>query len=229
MSLRGGGDPLSTRGASPSPGGGLAGFAAGGRISQQVNRDQWPYFAYDDATPTRLHITVINASHFAAMTGLPAPPTPISTATYIQHGSPWFTFYDEQVPAAKINYGLANVQSVATLDAERDARGEARPQQECVFCVYGKAAFRLDPCRHTICDDCASGLGPTVCPACPTTVRRREKLADERDDPYFGLEVGSYEDRIIHLKRHAAARDGSVVSFILPEHAVSRLSGRKEV
>ena len=137
--LRGGGDPLSTRGASSSSSG-LAGFAAGGRISQQVNRDQWPHFAYDDAIPTRLHVTVINASHFTAMIGLPAPPTPISTATYIQHGSPWFTFYDEQVPAAKINYGLANVQSVATLDAERDARGEARPQQECVFCVYGKAA-----------------------------------------------------------------------------------------
>ena len=205
----------------------LAGFAAGGRISQKINRDQWPTFAYDNMTPTRLHITVINAAHFAAMTGLPAP-TPISTATYIQHGLPWFTFYDEQVPSAKINYGLANVKSVATLDAERDARGEARPQLECVFCVYGKAAFRLHPCRHTICDDCASGIGLAVCPACPATIRRREKLADERDDPYFGLEVGSYDDRVVHLKRHAGARDGSVVSFILPEHIVSRLSGRTE-
>lgn len=213
------------RGGGPGHPDSMVGFAAGGHISQKVNRDQWPPFAYDNATPMRLHVTVINAAHFAAMTGLPAPPTPISTTTYIQNGSPWFTFYDERVPAAKIKYGLANVKSVATLDAERDARGEAKPQPECVFCSYGKAAFRLDPCRHIICDDCASGLSPSVCPA---TVRQRERLADERDDPCFGLEVGSYEDRVTHLKRYAA-RDGAVVSFILPEHAVSKLSGRNEV
>lgn len=225
LRLRGGGDLRAHKQGGASNG--VAGFAAGGRISQKINRDQWPPFAYDSATPTRLHITVINAAHFAAMTGLPAPATPISTATYIQHGSPWFTFYDEQVPAAKIEYGLAKVKSVATLDAERDARGEAKPQAECVFCVYGKAAFRLDPCRHIICEDCASGLSASVCPACPATVRRRERLADEGDDPRFGLEVGSYEDRVIHLKRYAGARNGTVASFILPEHAVSRLSGRK--
>ncbi|KAH9923627.1 uncharacterized protein B0H18DRAFT_1212143 [Fomitopsis serialis] len=204
----------------------MAGFSAGGRISQKINRDILPALAYVDTMPTRLHITVINAAYFPAMTGLPAPPSPVSTATYIQNKLPWFTLYDERIPAAKANFQtnpLSKIKSVATLDAERDARGEAKPQLECVFCVYGEAALLLHPCRHVVCEDCASGLSSDVCPACPATVRRRERLVDKEDDPQFGLEAGLYEDCVVHLKRYT--KGDKVASFILREHAVSKLSG----
>ncbi|TFY61138.1 hypothetical protein EVJ58_g4686 [Rhodofomes roseus] len=212
--LRGGGDCDAT-----------AGFAAGGRISQKINRDTLPPSAYDGTAPTRLHITVINAAYFSAMTGLPAPSTPVTTSIYLQNKLPWFTFYDERVPSAKMNFDanpLSNVKSVATLDAERDRQRNAKPSLECVFCAYGKAAVILHPCRHTLCEDCASGLGEDVCPArgCPTTVDWHERLVDESN---VGLEAGSYEDCVIHLKRYAQSE--KVASFILRENAVSRLSG----
>jgi len=115
------------------------------------------------------------------MTGLPAPSTPVSTSTYLKNKLPWFTFYDERVPAAKMDFKAnprPKVESVVTLDVGRDARGEAKPQLECVFCAYGKAALLLHPCRHVVCEDCAFGLGSDVCPACPTTVRRHERIVD---------------------------------------------------
>ncbi|KAH9923652.1 uncharacterized protein B0H18DRAFT_458767 [Fomitopsis serialis] len=215
LSQRGGADPDA-----------IAGFAAGGRISQKINRDTLPPLAYDDAAPTRLHITVINAAHFSAMTGLPAPSTPISTSTYLENKLPWFTLYDERVPGAKMNFKanpLPKVKSVAALDAVRGVRRKTTSQRGCAFCVHGKAAFLLHPCSHVVCEDCASGLGSDVCPACPTTVHRRKRLADEEDDPQFGLEAGSYEGRVVHLKRYA--KGDKVASFILREHAVSKLSG----
>ncbi|KAH9923602.1 uncharacterized protein B0H18DRAFT_456208 [Fomitopsis serialis] len=161
---------------------------------------------------------------FAA--GLPAPSTPVSTSTYLENKLPWFTLYDERVPTAKMNFEanpLPKVKSVAALDAERGMQRKTTSQRGCAFCVHGKAAFLLHPCSHVVCEDCASGLGSDVCPACPTTVRRRERFVDEEDNPQFGLEAGSYEDRVVHLKRYA--KGDKVASFILREHAVSKLSG----
>ncbi|EPS96675.1 hypothetical protein FOMPIDRAFT_1079854, partial [Fomitopsis schrenkii] len=44
LRLRGGGDLRAHKQGGASNG--VAGFAAGGRISQKINRDQWPPFAY---------------------------------------------------------------------------------------------------------------------------------------------------------------------------------------
>ena len=78
----------------------LAGFAAGGKISQKINRDPLPTTAYDESRVQTFHVAVINAACFTAVTGLPSPPSPITAQTYLKYDLPWFELYDEHIPAA---------------------------------------------------------------------------------------------------------------------------------
>ncbi|KIJ10346.1 hypothetical protein PAXINDRAFT_61777, partial [Paxillus involutus ATCC 200175] len=66
-----------------------AGFAAGGRISQKINRDPLPITAYDHDRVQRFHVSVINAAYFSKITGLPNPPSPITPQTYLELKLPW--------------------------------------------------------------------------------------------------------------------------------------------
>jgi hypothetical protein len=76
------------------------GFATGGRISQKIIRDALPVTAYDYTRAECLHVTVINAAYFQAITGLPSPPSPISSKTYIEYKLPWYELYEEHLPTA---------------------------------------------------------------------------------------------------------------------------------
>ena len=95
----------------------IMGFAAGGRISQKIIRDPLPVTAYDHTRAKRLHVTVINAAYFQAITGLPSPPSPIRSKTYIEHKLPWYELYEEHLPTAPFSSSspLADVKSVAQL------------------------------------------------------------------------------------------------------------------
>ncbi|KIJ10364.1 hypothetical protein PAXINDRAFT_16655, partial [Paxillus involutus ATCC 200175] len=99
-----------------------AGFAAGGRISQKINRDPLPTTAYDHDRVQRFHVSVINAAYFSKITGLPNPPSPITPQTYLELKLPWFALYDEEVPSANNMSSptpLTDVRSVSQIDAAR--------------------------------------------------------------------------------------------------------------
>lgn len=143
-----------------------AGFAAGGRISQKINRDPLPPLAYDQTKGSRLHVTIINAVHFASVTGLPNPVSPISAKTYNKLGLPWYKLYDEHIPHANnatTPTPLSDVRSVAQLDRERASRGSSDVQLDCGYCNYEMATIRLQPCGHGMCDSCST---VDVCPSC---------------------------------------------------------------
>jgi hypothetical protein len=203
----------------------FSGFAAGGKISQKINRDSLPVTAYDPESGERLYVHVLNAAYFQSITGLPAPPSPIDTQTYLTLGLPLYQIFDEQIPRANnaargAAQALAGVKSIAQLDKERSTQGKP-VQQECVFCQYQMATTRLIPCGHVVCDDCAEGLEPRACPECPQFVRAREKFAapmvmpgqEENDgvtldhirtDQHTG-NVVSVGAAVVILKRHAGA------------------------
>ncbi|KDR75686.1 hypothetical protein GALMADRAFT_68997 [Galerina marginata CBS 339.88] len=71
LSLRGGGDNL-------------GGIGVGGRISQKINKKPLPPIAYNYRKAARLHVTIINASHFTTLTGLSPPRSPVSATTYLK-------------------------------------------------------------------------------------------------------------------------------------------------
>ncbi|KAF8837974.1 hypothetical protein BDN67DRAFT_1013451 [Paxillus ammoniavirescens] len=112
--------PLRTRGGGNADK--EAGFAAGGRISQKINRDPLPTTAYDHDRVQRFHVSVINAAYFPKITGIPKPPSPITPQTYLELKLPWFKLYDEDIPSANNISSptpLTEVQSIAQVDAAR--------------------------------------------------------------------------------------------------------------
>jgi hypothetical protein len=205
----------------------LAGFGAGGKISQKINRDPLPTTAYDHSKVQQFHITVINAGHFSAITGLPSPPSPITTKTYLQHGLPWFELYDEHIPTADNTSSatLAGVRSIAQMDADRKSAGESNTQAECGYCAYEMATHRLSPCGHVFCDGCST---TSACPTCEKRFTSRKRFAAAMPLPgkedNDGVEALSLDERIVKL-RAASERPGTVVSFRLRNHAISALCG----
>ena len=204
----------------------LAGFGAGGQISQKINRDPLPIAAYDLSKVQQFHVTVINAAYFSGITGLPSPPSPITAKTYIEHGFPWFELYDEHIPTANNTSSatpLAGVRSIAQIDADRKSAGESDTQPECGYCAYEMATQQLSPCGHVFCDDCST---TDACPTCQKRFTSRKRFAaamplpgKEDDD---GVEALSLDERIVKLR--AGERSGTVVSFRLKNHAISPLS-----
>lgn len=205
----------------------LSGFGAGGKISQRINRDSLPITAYDHSKVQQFHITVVNAAYFSAITGLPSPPSPITTRTYLQHGLPWFELYDEHIPTANNTSSatpLAGVRSIAQMDANHNLAGGGDTQPECGFCAYEMATYQLSPCGHVFCDDCSTA---SACPTCEKRFTSRKRFAaamplpgKEEND---GVEALSLDERIVKLR--AGERSGTVVSFRLKNHAISPLCG----
>jgi ubiquitin len=214
LCLRGGGNPDLEMG-----------FAAGGKISQKINRDTLPAVAYDHRKIHRLHVSVINAAHFSSITGLPSPPTPITPQTYLQHKFPWFSLYDEYIPMANTTSSatpLTSIRSIAQLDKDRAAAGDSNIQADCGYCTYEMATQQLLPCGHVFCDDCSK---VTACPSCRKRITSKKRFAaampmpgKEDDD---GVDAFSLDERIVMIK--AAAEKGKVVSFKLRKHDISGL------
>ena len=212
----------------------MAGIAAGGKIAQKINRDPLPVVAYDHSKGQRLHISVINSAYFTSITGLPSPPSPVTPQTYLANDLPWFTLYDEHIPAANnasTPTPLSNVLSVAQLHKHRKQTNENHASTsgapevellECGYCTYEMATQRCVPCGHAFCDDC-SNTG--VCPLCHTPIQIRNRIAagmrlpgEEEED---GLEALSLDERIVRLR--AGGSSGTVLTFRLREHAISPL------
>ncbi|KAF9523328.1 hypothetical protein CPB83DRAFT_863076 [Crepidotus variabilis] len=219
LRLRGGGDSETANM--------MAGFAAGGKISQKINRDRLPVTAYDQSRAQTLHVAVINALYFSKLTGLPSPPSPISAQTYLDHGFPWFALYDERIPPANNTSisKLGNVRSIAQVDANRAAIGRSNTQPPCDYCVYEMATLRLSPCGHVFCDDCGT---TTVCPTCARKIKTKDRFAApmpmpgrEQDD---GVDVSSLDERIIKLQ--ASSREGKLLSFRSAKDVNSPLCGK---
>ncbi|PPQ73758.1 hypothetical protein CVT25_002782, partial [Psilocybe cyanescens] len=64
----------------------------------EINKDPLRSTAYNFRKVLQLHVTIINASTFTAMTGLPTPPSPVRAKSYLESKLPWFEIYDVHIP-----------------------------------------------------------------------------------------------------------------------------------
>ena len=228
LRLRGGGTS-GIFGATSGDGEIFGGVAAGGRISQKINKDSLPPFAYDYKRGFHLHVTIINSAHFTALTGLPTPSSPIKTSTYIKQGLPWYELYDEHVPAAN-NTSTPNplntVKTLGTLlaQASPSLNRTSRIATDCVYCDYEFAVMTLQPCGHDVCEGCST---VTKCPSCKRVILSRDRFAASMGtmtaEHDMGVEAGSLNERIVKLRLNSGTR--KVMSFKDPRHAVSPLNG----
>jgi hypothetical protein len=85
-----------------SASGGRMGFVPGGQIDQKVLADPHGVDTWDPERFGTLVVHVLNSAQYAAVTGRPAPPSPVSARTYAEHGFPWFRRFEEaaDVPPA---------------------------------------------------------------------------------------------------------------------------------
>lgn len=94
------------------------GLAAGGRMKQKIYSDEYGVETWDIENYGRLYIHIVNSQMWKEITGEEVPPTPVSAATYTQHGFPWFDIYDEDSKDIRPADALANVKSVKEKDEE---------------------------------------------------------------------------------------------------------------
>jgi len=205
----------------------LSGLAAGGRISQKINKDPLPPFSYDYKRGYRLHVTIINAAHFTTLTGLPTPSSPIKTSTYIEEFLPWYELYDEHIPTANNNSipnPLSTVKPIGALLAQASS-GTNHPSRDiatdCVYCEHEFAVMTLQPCGHDVCATVSR------CPSCERVILGRDRFAA----PMGTMESehnmgGSLNEPIVKLRLNSGTL--KVTSFKDPKHDISPLNGDGE-
>jgi hypothetical protein len=98
------------------------GLAAGGRMEQEIYRDAYGIDTWDGSQSAAVSVHIVNSEQYEAMTGRPAPDTPVSARVYTKHGLPWFELYDESRVDIEGSARLATVRSTAEIDRVRTGR-----------------------------------------------------------------------------------------------------------
>lgn len=106
-----------SRAAAPRKGAEM-GLAAGGRMKQSIYPDPHGIDNWDTTRYARCFVHIVNSEMWTAITGEPAPPSPVTAASYTQYGLPWFDLYDEHLGDIAPPKRLQRVRSVAANDAE---------------------------------------------------------------------------------------------------------------
>ncbi len=119
------------------------GLAAGGRMRQKVYPDPHGPQTWDPASAARLYVHIVDSVTYEAITGRPAPSSPVEARTYTAHGLPWFDLYDERLGDLPPSEVLARVRSVR----DRDRRHGFRDQQDDRPVEVPEAAVRRIPVR----------------------------------------------------------------------------------
>ena len=65
-------------------------------MTQKIYPDAYGLAAWDVSRRTSFHVRIVNGAEWRALTGEPAPPTPVDAAAYTKAGLPWFALYDEE-------------------------------------------------------------------------------------------------------------------------------------
>lgn len=97
------------------------GLAAGGEMTQKIYPDPYGIATWDPSRRTSLHVRIVNAEEWRALTGEPPPPTPVDAAAYTKAGLPWFALYDEEqgdlAPSEKLR-GVRSVGDATGVDVD---------------------------------------------------------------------------------------------------------------
>ncbi|AYV83074.1 MAG: hypothetical protein Hyperionvirus4_39 [Hyperionvirus sp.] len=142
LRLRGGGEPPDPRKSA------AMGLAAGGLIIQKIYNDPngvdfWNVHQYETC-----FVNIVNSTEWSTF-GIKMPDTPITAATYIKNGFPWYELYDEKNGLLdKTN--LDNIKSLGEIDD--DYIGDI--EEECCICFANYSNVKFNPCGHELCFEC---------------------------------------------------------------------------
>jgi len=102
-------------------------LSAGGSMKQEITKDDFGLEFWDQTCSARIYVRIVNSEMYEQITGMKAPPTPITAQTYSSYGYPWFDVYNES-PQNSIDQSnaLNQVKSVSQIDKDK----YAWPQQD---------------------------------------------------------------------------------------------------
>ena len=95
-------------------------LGAGGRISQEVYRDEFTAKDWQTTPAARCWVHLVSAAEWRSYTGEIPPPTPIDTNSYIDAGLPWFDYFDADHDDLPTTDELRSIESVGHLLGEED-------------------------------------------------------------------------------------------------------------
>ena len=107
------------------------GVAAGGRLRQEIYADEHGLDTWQPGPVATVHVDLVDALAFEALTGHAAPPPVVDAAMYTRLGFPWFELIDPNgadIAAAK---RLACVRSLADLEG-RDEQPLPIPEAQVI-------------------------------------------------------------------------------------------------
>ncbi len=123
-------EPVQTPEEMLSQAGMAMGVAAGGAMKQKIYPDPYGLDTWRPEPLAILRVHILNSAYFQAVTGLPAPPTPVNAKAYTDAGLPWFDLYDDDRPGIGLPEALKRVRSIAELDRRSDLDLLAVPEQQ---------------------------------------------------------------------------------------------------
>lgn len=188
-----------------------SGFKYGERTSKRTAFDPVPVIGYDYSRGQRLHVTIINASYFPTLTGIPSPPSPITAGTYQENQLPWSDTYEERPPPEIRLEELLDI-SIARI----------RPNVVCCdICKLLPPTKRARPCDYRYCNQCTL---VDICTSCHDRLTDAKNLAVPEES---GVDAErsplSLEERVVRM--YVGAKHGNILTFRLNEHRVSGLTG----
>ncbi len=103
------------------------GLGAGGRIHQEIYKDEHQLKDWDLKHTSRVFVHLLNAEQWTEVTGEPMPHKPFDTDTYNRFGFPWFEYYSDALAVAGSSK-LAKVKSVAEWNPDFKGEDVAEPK-----------------------------------------------------------------------------------------------------
>jgi len=96
------------------------GLAPGGRMRQEIYKDQYDFSDWDHGRSSRCFVHMANSLAWGSITGERPPHAPVTAAAYKRAGLPWFEFYGdgETVSASSVLQKVKSVVGLATVKGD---------------------------------------------------------------------------------------------------------------